>query len=241
MNFLISLAAKAISQRIEEGSSRGAKIGTAVGAGLLGGVAGLGWATDVTGFMGAGLTLAGVLGGGIAGAMIGAGRGPEDRLIHREGQHAICVNDYNRKLAPLAPMLLCLFFGGGALYGWMDVRSKPTFNPGDAGNLMAVTILCATAFVGLGVYLAMRDLSVTFAEKIRVNRMFNHYEYDYAAVAFWAIGSVNQHQPPFPAEVKLAFVMRLPDRQLAMPLKQRQADELFYLLDELVPNETRDG
>lgn len=186
--------------------------------------------------MGAGFTLAGVLGGAIGGALLGARLGPEDRLIHGAGQDSIRVNDYNRKLVPLVPMAASLAVSIIAfslwLSGWQGADAV------DRKNALMVCIVALLIVIGICIYMAGRDLSITFGQTIRVNRLFGHRVYEYSAIRFWGVGVLNQYHPPYPKGAVVAVLIRVPDGELVMPLKSGQGEELYYFLDEVVPAET---
>lgn len=194
MNFIIKLVGAAISRRIESGSSKGAWIGAVIGGLGLGGLAGAGWATGATGFMGVGLMIAGTLFGAIVGALIGAGLGPEDRLITSESQTSVSINDYNRKLVAMVPFLAGLGLGVGSVVFYFDDPQAQ-----DAQFFLLASLGCAAVAIGSLVYLLMQDLTVTLRDDVCVNRLLGKQRYTFSDIQDWQFISRAGKGTAFPA------------------------------------------
>jgi hypothetical protein len=228
MNPIINYIASLISKRIESGSTKGAWAGAVIGVLLLGGSAAAGWATGATGFMGLGLTIAGALFGAIAGALIGAGRGPADRLVTAEGQTSVTVSDYNSKLAPLGVMLVSLAIGGFALHLYI----KTTGEHAQMSLLMAF----GGGLVALGalIYTAFQNLSVTLGDDIRIRRLFNQYRFGYEDIERCELRTTDPGGANPLREGNIIFVLELPGHVLVYPVTNLQAAELHALLKDLM-------
>ena len=229
MNPIINYIAAMISRRIEAGSSRGAWIGGVVGVILLGGLAVIGWATGATGFMGLGLTIAGTLLGAVAGALIGAGFGPEDHLVTSDQRKLIFISDYNRKLIALVPMVGGLALGIGATVVYINDPSHK-----EANVLIGTAIFCGLAAIGSLIFLARQDLSVTLAEDVRVNRLFSEIHFPYSQVIECGLNVPSGGGPPFREGIQYSFYIKLPDRTITIPVNSDQASDLTQRLPDFI-------
>ncbi|MEM9419673.1 MAG: hypothetical protein AAGA25_11580 [Planctomycetota bacterium] len=237
MNFLIQAIAAQIARRVESGSTKGAWIGAVVGAILLGGLGAWGWQSGVTGYMGFAFTLAGLLAGSIGGALAGAGCGPTDRLITSDTQTSIRLTDYNRQLVYVVPLVICAVFGGLCLRLIVLDYADPKMEADDLNALKLVVAVCVLGCLGCAVFLPTRVLSVTLAEEIYVNKLLSHSTYDYADVLDWGfMGDVAPGKGIEP-EGSYKFFLKLPGREVELPVNGEQLLELKEVLDGFAPQE----